>query len=49
MSPNFWCMTGHSPTLDLDEWLAEWGVVDPAEARGGLAAQRSRPGHRREK
>ncbi len=27
---------GHSPTLDLDEWLAEWGVVDPAEARGGI-------------
>ncbi len=34
---------GHSPTLDLDEWLAEWGVVDPAEARGGLAAERVRP------
>ena len=27
---------GHSPTLDLDEWLAEWGVVDPAETRGGV-------------
>ena len=34
---------GHSPTLDLDEWLAEWGVVDPAEARGGLALERSQP------
>ena len=34
---------GHSPTLDLDEWLAEWGVVDPAEARGGLARDRSQP------
>ena len=32
---------GHSPTLDLDEWLAEWGVVDPAEARGGIALERS--------
>ena len=33
---------GHSPTLDLQEWLAEWGVVDPAEARGGLATERKR-------
>jgi 2,4-dienoyl-CoA reductase (NADPH2) len=29
--------------MHLDEWLAEWGVVDPAEARGGLATERSRP------
>ncbi len=34
---------GHSPTMDLDEWLTEWGVVDPAESRGGLAMQRSKP------
>jgi len=34
---------GHSPTLDLEEWLDEWGVVDPAEARGGLARERSKP------
>ena len=34
---------GESPTLDLDEWLAEWGVVDPAEARGGLATHRQPP------
>jgi 2,4-dienoyl-CoA reductase (NADPH2) len=34
---------GHSPTLDLDEWLAEWGVVDPSEARGGLSLQRKQP------
>ena len=34
---------GHSPTLDLGEWLEEWGVVDPAEARGGLARDRTRP------
>jgi len=39
---------GHSPTLDLDEWLAEWGVVDPAEARGGLATERKRPEPQRE-
>ena len=32
---------GHSPTLDLDEWLAEWGVVDPSEARGGVSPERS--------
>jgi len=39
---------GHSPTLDLDEWLAEWGVVDPSEARGGLATERKRPEPQRE-
>jgi len=38
---------GHSPTLDLDEWLAEWGVVDPAEARGGVSPRRTRPEPRR--
>jgi 2,4-dienoyl-CoA reductase (NADPH2) len=27
----------HSPTLNLNEWLAEWGVVDPAIAPGGLS------------
>jgi len=32
---------GNSPTMHLDEWLAEWGVVDPAEARGGIAIERS--------
>jgi 2,4-dienoyl-CoA reductase (NADPH2) len=26
----------HSPTLDLDAWKREWGVGDPALARGGL-------------
>jgi len=29
---------GHSTTLDLPAWRAEWGITDPAEARGGLAA-----------
>jgi 2,4-dienoyl-CoA reductase (NADPH2) len=28
---------GHSTTLDLPAWKAEWGISDPAEARGGLA------------
>ena len=27
-----------STTLDLPAWKAEWGITDPAEARGGLAA-----------
>jgi 2,4-dienoyl-CoA reductase (NADPH2) len=34
---------GSSATLDLDEWLAEWGVVDPADARGGIATNRAPP------
>ena len=28
---------GHSTTLDAAAWRAEWGVADPALARGGLA------------
>jgi 2,4-dienoyl-CoA reductase (NADPH2) len=39
----FLLQDGHSPTLNLDEWLAEWGVVDPSEARGGISSQRSMP------
>ena len=27
---------GHSATLDLAAWKAEWGVGDPADTRGGL-------------
>lgn len=34
---------GHSPTEDLDAWLAEWGVTDPERARGGLAPEGPRP------
>lgn len=30
---------GESPTLNLDEWKEEWGVGDPSETRGGLAAE----------
>ena len=44
----FLLQEGHSPTLDLDEWLAEWGVVDPAKARGGLVTPRKRPEPQRE-
>lgn len=35
----FLVQDGHSPTLHLDEWKAEWGVVDPAAAPGGLSPQ----------
>ncbi len=35
---------GHSTTLDLPAWQAEWGVTDPANARGGLEPQGPRPG-----
>ena len=27
---------GESPTLNLDDWLQEWGVADPEILRGGL-------------
>jgi 2,4-dienoyl-CoA reductase (NADPH2) len=29
---------GQSPTMHPEEWRREWGVADPAEARGGLVA-----------
>ncbi|GAB4386988.1 FAD-dependent oxidoreductase [Albidovulum sp.] len=31
---------GESPTLHLEEWLAEWGVTDPETRRGGLGQPR---------
>lgn len=34
---------GDSPTLHPDAWCAEWGVTDPAAARGGLADPRPEP------
>ncbi len=34
---------GNSPTMHLDEWLSEWGVVDPAETRGGISPERQQP------
>lgn len=36
-----------SPTLDLEAWEREWGVGDPAVARGGLAAPVVSPPARR--
>lgn len=34
---------GTSPTEDLALWLREWGVADPAAARGGLAPEGPQP------
>ncbi len=34
---------GHSPTLNLHEWLAEWGVADPASVRGAVVRARPAP------
>ena len=34
---------GESPTLNLPEWMAEWGVADPAEHRAGLAPEGPQP------
>ena len=36
-------VTGESPTENLAEWLQEWGVADPAEARGGIRAEGPQP------
>jgi 2,4-dienoyl-CoA reductase (NADPH2) len=33
----FLAQGGPSPTLDLLAWMREWGVADPATARGGVA------------
>jgi 2,4-dienoyl-CoA reductase (NADPH2) len=38
---------GHSPTLNLQEWRAEWGVADPAEVRGGVVRANPAPPARR--
>lgn len=38
---------GHSPTLNLHEWLAEWGVADPAQVRGGVTRAQPAPPARR--
>ncbi|MBD3664826.1 NADPH-dependent 2,4-dienoyl-CoA reductase [Sulfitobacter aestuariivivens] len=34
---------GESPTLNLPEWMEEWGVADPAEHRSGLAPEGPQP------
>jgi len=37
---------GHSTTLDTEAWLREWGVADPAVARGGLGKPEITPAAR---
>jgi len=37
---------GHSPTLNLKDWLAEWGVADPAQVRGGVVRPQPAPAAR---
>ncbi|SMR81946.1 2,4-dienoyl-CoA reductase (NADPH2) [Aliiroseovarius halocynthiae] len=39
----FLTQAGDSPTENLEEWLSEWGVTDPAAARGGLAPEGPKP------
>ena len=34
---------GRSPTLNLHEWLAEWGVADPGTVRGGVVRPQPAP------
>jgi len=36
-------VTDHSPTENLEEWLEEWGVGDPAQTRGGLRPEGPQP------
>ncbi|MCR6489756.1 NADPH-dependent 2,4-dienoyl-CoA reductase [Amycolatopsis sp. OK19-0408] len=35
-----------SPALDLDAWMAEWGVTDPEKAAGGLTGRKPEPSPR---
>jgi 2,4-dienoyl-CoA reductase (NADPH2) len=34
---------GQSPTENLPEWMAEWGITDPAENRSGLSPDGPQP------
>ncbi|SHG90007.1 NADPH-dependent 2,4-dienoyl-CoA reductase [Cognatishimia maritima] len=34
---------GQSPTMSLPDWMKEWGVTDPAVARGGIAQEGPQP------
>ncbi len=36
-------VTDDSPTENLEDWLVEWGVGDPAEVRGGLRPEGPKP------
>jgi 2,4-dienoyl-CoA reductase (NADPH2) len=37
---------GHSATMNLHEWLTEWGVADPASVRGGVVRPQPAPAAR---
>ncbi|MEO8805462.1 MAG: NADPH-dependent 2,4-dienoyl-CoA reductase [Burkholderiaceae bacterium] len=37
---------GHSPTMNLHEWLSEWGVADPGAVRGGVVRPQPAPAAR---
>ena len=37
---------GHSTAMNLPEWLAEWGVADPATVRGGVVRPVATPAAR---
>ncbi|WP_146588437.1 NADPH-dependent 2,4-dienoyl-CoA reductase [Puniceibacterium confluentis] len=39
----FLVQEGESPTVNLPEWLREWGVTDPAISRSGLAPEGPQP------
>ncbi len=39
----FLVQQGDSPTENLAEWKAEWGIADPEDHRGGLAADGPKP------
>ena len=39
----FLAQKGDSPTENLPEWMTEWGITDPAVARGGLAPDGPQP------
>ncbi|NRP13765.1 2,4-dienoyl-CoA reductase [NADPH] [Aliiroseovarius sp. xm-m-379] len=39
----FLTQAGESPSENLNEWLAEWGVADPGEVRGGLSPEGPNP------
>lgn len=39
----FLVQEGESPSVNLPEWMAEWGVTDPALSRGGLAEGGAKP------
>ncbi len=39
----FLAQDGQSPTLNLPEWMTEWGVADPAQHRSGLAPEGPQP------